>query len=529
MPIEVKTLDELEAIGRGAIRAVLPEADVTPLSDYDVTVRMAAAVAMGQQAQAEFVARQIFPADADEDALEKHARRYGMARLAPATAVGIVAIAAEATGVSIPSGSTITHVDGTEFTTTSTVLTSSDSHTGKTVGADSTDRRLVVHPSTTGITEGSLVTVAGEVRAVRHVLASVSCIDLYDPLPAAPPPGTAIEAKEGAVVPIVAVEAGRVGNKVVGDTMTLASPPTDVSDIAHICELGGGGDRETVEELRARVVAWEATIPAAGNAEHIRQLARSTPSVRVEDAVVFPGFRGLGTVDVFPIGTAGARVLPSAALTAVAARLAAELPEALDVQVEALSYGPATTVDVTITPERGYEADAAAAEIAIAAGSSVSQVRLAATPSAYEDGDRVQLQQFVAGRWQLYERRVVGRHLIAPYWIDLDEPLPLVPATSDPPVLPGGPLVGPVVAAILATFDALGPSAHLDAAWLWERHPLPSEAWSDALTRAALIAAFKRIPGIANVPSLTSPSSDVYPTAQQIVSLDKVFIRFQVP
>lgn len=525
MPLETKTLDELEAIGRGAIRALIPDADVSPLSDYDVTARMAAAVAMGQQQQAEYVALQIFPESADEDSLQLHAKRYGLSRLPAAKSLGKVVVPAVTSGVLIDTGSVFAHGDGTQFLSTAPTTTDTPGWSGKTVGTDSTVYRLVVHPSEAGMYAGQLLSVDGEVRAIKEVISGASCVDLYDPLPLAPTAGTTITPETGAVVSVEAVEAGAEGNKPIGDTLTMTAPPTGVGPGARVCELGGGGDEESVEELRARIMAWEATPPACGNAEHVRQLARATPGVRLEDAVVFPGFRGLGTVDVFPIGISGARFVSSGALALVEAQLAAELPEALDVSVQALTPGASTDIDVTITAERGYERDFVGGPYAIGTGSTTTRIVVTTAPTAVEVGDRVQVQLFLAGRWSVFHMTVAGTKTTSPYHIDLEEPLPIAPVDTDPDVLSGGPLVEPVRDAVLGIFDRLGPSARSGSSWVFERHPLPTEAWSDTLTRAALIEALMAVPGVGNV-VVTTPSSDITPTAQQVAVLSQLFLRF---
>jgi uncharacterized phage protein gp47/JayE len=525
MPIETKTLDELEAIGRGAIRALIPDADVSPGSDYDTTVRMAAALAMGQQANAEYVARQIFPESADEENLLLHAKARGTFRQPAAKSVGVVAIVAVATGVAIPPGQVFTHGDGTRFVSTLGGLTDTPSFTGKTVAPDSTPFRLVVHPSTTGMFEGQILTVNGEPRAIRDVLTAVSCVDLYEPLPVTPASGTAITATIGCVVDIEAEAIGIAGNKPIGDLLTMVAPPTDVGPTAHIAELGGGGDVEVREALRARVMDIDAVPPACGNASHIRELARTVAGTRVEDAVVFPGFRGLGTVDVFPIGVPGARLLPSTSLTRIRQAIEAVVPESLDVSVQALAPGVFTNVDVTVTTERGYERDFSVGPFAIDTGSTTRRIRITTAPTGIEIGDRIQVQQEVGGRWRVLHVGVTGLSSAAPHFIDVDADLPLVPLVTDPNVISGGTLVEPIRAAILALFDGLGPSARSGASWAYERWPLPTEKWTDTLTMAAIIEALMGVPGVANV-TLAEPAADITPSAQQLAQLAQLTIRF---
>lgn len=526
MPIETKTLDELEAIGRGAIRGLIPDADVSPGSDYDTTIRMVAALAMGAQHQAAYTGRQIFPETADEENLLAHAKAHGTFRQPAAKSVGIVAIVASVTSIPIPAGQVFEHGDGTRFVSPTGGVTDTPSFTGKTVAPDSTPFRLVVHPSTSGMFEGQIVLVNGEPRAIRDVLTTVSCIDLYEPLPTTPAAGTDIDPVIGCIVDVVAEEVGIAGNKPIGDTLTMVAPPDDVEPTVRIAELGGGGDIEEIEEIRARVMDIDAVPPACGNASHIRELARTVPGTRVEDAVVFPGFRGLGTVDVFPIGVPGARTLPGASLIRIREAIEAVVPESLDVSVQALALGIFTNVDVIIEAERGYERDFTVGPFAIASGSTNRRIQITTAPLGIEIGDRIQVQQQVAGWWKVLQVGVTGLSTVPPHFIDVDTSLPVVPSTSDPNIISGGPLVEPVIAAIAKLFDGLGPSARSGGSWVYERWPLSTEKWGDLLARAAIFEALMGIPGVKNVPSLTEPAADVTPGAQQLVQLAQLTIRF---
>jgi uncharacterized phage protein gp47/JayE len=529
---KAKTLDELNAIARGAMRALIDGANVSDGSDYDISARMVSAIGEGNQSHAQSLARQVFPSTSDADMLIEHAHERGIEKLPAAAALGKVQIVASAGTETQGAGSVLTHQDGTTFSTTEPGTIALPAWTGKACsGNDSSVQRIIVTPNVSGMFADEIVEIDGHQRAIREVIASISAIDFYEPLPSAPVALTAINPVRGVVVDVVCDEVGAHGNKPTGETLTLSGPATGVLPTVRVLELSAGGDAETDEELRARVVDFDAMRPGGGNVEHIRELARTTPGIRVADAVVFPSFRGLGSLDVRVIGLATARVVGAAATQRVADRLAAELPYAADILVEPLLYTVAE-YDVTITVETdvGYERDYVDAghSVAAAPASTASRVYLTSTlVGIAEVGDRVIVSVNSAGAWRAYQRTIdaIGASG-GQFWIDLDKPLPAAPTSSSPQVLPGGPLAEPVIAALEALFDSLGPSRQVVAsAYSYERHPLPSFRWDDTLRLAAINASVMALDGAVNL-TITTPATDQQPGPQETIRRGKFTIRF---
>ena len=300
-------------------------------------------------------------------------------------------------------------------------------------------------------------------------------------------------------------------------------------------DSGGGGDVETNDEARARVVDVWAQHPSGGNPEYIRTRARETVGVRIADAVVFPGLRGLGTTDVIPIGIRGARRVGALVATAIDTELAKWLSPHEDVLVSPIAYASVDTIaDVTVTTGVGFERDFIHAGFAISSVdvSTTSRIYVTASPELITRGMRVLVQLFVAGWWDVFQCEVVDRVSVAPYYLtvrrlDTLGPLPIAPVFTDPVVLPGGPLAQACIDAWKAYFDDLGPSRKVPStAFSYERHPDPGITFDDTMRRSALAAALTAIPG-AVAASVTDPVADVQPDAPQVVRRGKFYLRFQ--
>ncbi|HAF6280312.1 TPA: baseplate J/gp47 family protein [Salmonella enterica] len=84
----------------------LPDADITPDSDYFVRASSVASVAEGLYQHQAWVVRQIFPDTSDSDYLALHARTRGLKRKPPTTAKGLAGISGSPGSV-LPAGSQI--------------------------------------------------------------------------------------------------------------------------------------------------------------------------------------------------------------------------------------------------------------------------------------------------------------------------------------------------------------------------------------------------------------------------------------
>lgn len=530
MPLITKTFDDLHAMALGAIRSGLPSANLSPGTDYDIAARMAAVMALLGQSNAEWLARQLFPKGADADMVEEHAALRGMSRRAATKMVGRVMLTATSGTSTQNSGSALSAGDGRTYKTTANATVALPSFTGKTVAAGSTARRLFVLPDVSSMAAGDLVSVNSEVMAIRDVLTAINAIDLYQPLSSVPSAATAINAQRGVTAPIEADEAGAAGNQIEGDWLTLSSPATGVDTLAKLLVSGGGADEETTGELAARLQLVLAVPGGAGSATQIRSFLRAYEAQRVEEAIVVPGLRGIGTVDVFVIGPSGGRVLPLTDGVMLAA-LKATLPEQIDVSLRSVEYDTETSVDLTFLGAPGFEADwgpgaGIAGQLALT-GSSHTTTRIFVTTNpalqGCVTGKRIVLPVKYGTRW-VTEQRVVGSTGFATNWfVDVTSPLPAPPVTADVPTLySGGPAVDGVIAAVTGVFDAQGPCSFSSTAQ-WQRVPSDAEAFPSRLFPSAIVAAVLGTEGVAGA-TLTAPAALVTPATGKVARLGKFTI-----
>jgi uncharacterized phage protein gp47/JayE len=89
---------------------------------------------------------------------------------------------------------------------------------------------------------------------------------------------------------------GAAGNVAAGTALTLTSPPAGVVSAASVDSMTGGADTEADTDLLSELLDVLRNPPAGGNAYDYRRWAKRVTGV--ESAFVYPGRRGIGTVDV---------------------------------------------------------------------------------------------------------------------------------------------------------------------------------------------------------------------------------------
>lgn len=526
--LELRTFQESYELARSLIRNYVDQADVSPGSDYDLTARVLAAMFQGNQAQAEFVADQIYPDTSSGEYLERHAARVG-GRL-PATKASLTAQATAPSGTdTIPSGTALTHSSGQSYKTTSAAVIALPAWTAKTVVVGSNRYRVFLSPDVSSMNVGDIVDINGEERMIQATNATVNCVDLWEPLSKDPSPGDTASPVRGALLQIQADETGPEGNQIQGDTLTITSPPGVVDAATRIVTASGGADLEKDDDLKARIAAHDEQPPGTGNVAHYRALARQATDYRVADAVVYPGFRGFGTIDVIPLGPSGARFPTATMATIVDAIIADEAPYVDDVLVLTPTLSAYKEVTMTVYIETGNEADFEnLTGYAVLTGSSASRLQLDSNPvGTIEVGDRILYSARFGGIWQVYERKVTA---VANSYLDLDTALPFTPSTNPDgrnDVFSSGPLGLSVVAAIEGVFDALGPG--VGPLTQFERHPSPADEWDPVLRLNALRCAVTSLDGVRDVTINTvddTTPADITPAAQQIVRQGQLTVKF---
>ena len=536
MPLETRTFDESYELARSLYRGYIDGSDVSAGSDYDIMARILAAMFNGNQGQAEFLSRQIFADTAEGDFLAKHAEKVG--GILPATKASVVlALTAPSGTDTIPIGTALTHASGTAYTTTTAGTILYPGFADKTVVDGSSLYRLFLSPDTTGISVGYQLSVNGSTRMVAGVDSTTGAIDLETPLPAAPLPGAVVSSVRGTKVEAEADEAGSAGNKPAGDELTITTPPGTVDAIATIMSSSGGADAEGDDEVKARIFAHDRNPPGAGNASHYREVSRGVTSIRVADAVIYPGFRGLGTVDVLPIGPSGARQPTPTQIAAVDDALAAEggVPYIDDYLVLAPALTAYTEVSVTVAYETGFEPDftfsGSIGWSLVTVGSSPTRLEIGSDPTASSDievGDRILYSSRFGATWQVYERIVSA---IGATYIDISVPLPFTPVVNGDAradIYASGPLGLPVAEALADVYDSLGPG--VGSTTTYTRYPLPSDELDPVLRVNSIRCSIKSIDGIRDVVVDTindvSPA-DITPPAQTTVRQGQLTIILQ--
>lgn len=528
MPLSTRTIDEWRDRFRAIIRGLITGADTSRGKEYYATAGLLGQLAHAAQGQALYVLRQILPSTAEDEWVVRHGEEHDLDPQPASKATGKVRMLGSA-ALTQPSGSALQAADGTAYTTTEAATMTLAAFTGKTVGTGSSRRRLVVLPDTSGMSVDEVFTVAlpdASVAqcAIKGIISSASMIDLYEALDDVPADGTALTPATGAVVEVEADEAGAQGTKSQGETLTLASPTSGITAATRLIECSGGADAETAEELKARVTARLRTPPAAGNLEHIRQLAR-TSGVRVADAFVYPGIRGLGTVDVVLWGLPGARIVSTVDVATVQAYLDERLHWADDIVVRACAVADDPDLTITVDPHQGFRPDwSGSFEI-----SSATTTRLTFTTTIsgrIEIGDRVLVPIQVGGRWRLFEREATA---IGSNYIDVDA-LPVAPVVGED-VYPGGPSSAALITAVESYFDQLGPGFYaVDVGVQFEgyfhRHPAPSETAPAAARAAGIVDAAMGVAGTANV-TVDISWTDVVPPPLELVQLGKLTLLYE--
>ncbi len=524
MPLETLNVDEVLDLVRGAIRGELTTAtsapDLSEGGDYDRFARMLSLVFTGNQTQGIYILRQIFPQLSDGEFTMVHAAARGLQRLVAAKSLGRVRIIGSSDGLVQGVGSILTHLDGTEYTLRANATTRTPTWTGKTAGLGSTRSRLVVLPSTTGMAVDDLITHAGAVRAIKAVIGTFG-IDLYDPLPADPTVTGAITETRGVVGLVEASKAGKAGNKPTGETLTLSSPTAGITAATIVEFLGGGGDEETIDELKRRVAAHESGSAGGGNLEDWRQTARAPEGVRLDEAFVYPGFRGPGTIDIIAMGVTDARRVGADALELVAEHLRDSIDALADFNVfDAEHSAPKIDVDVTLKPRVGYEPDWVGS-FTTNGVPTTTRIFVSATPvGTIEVGDRVLVPIVVGSTALLVQAKTTA---VTATYVDVEAGvLPVAPAAGVA-IRPGGPLVEGSMDAIDELFDSLGPGVSVGLT-TYTRHPAPGEDWDDKLRVNHLIGSLLAVEGMLDS-SVTAPASDQTPLVQQRLQLGVLTIR----
>lgn len=129
-----------------------------------------------------------------------------------------------------------------------------------------------------------------------------------------------------ATIAVEAVEAGQVGNAIIGTALTLSTPIPGVNAVATAqTALSGGSDIEGIEAWRARILARVRRAPQGGSLDDYVDWALEVPGVT--RAWPYPGEQGAGTIVLRFVRDDDASIIPDAGeVTAVQDYIDAKRP-----------------------------------------------------------------------------------------------------------------------------------------------------------------------------------------------------------
>lgn len=263
-------------------------------SDIMARLRVVAGEIYQEQAHADYILRQMFPTTAVGAYLDAHAAQRGLSRRAPRKAAGYVNFYPEE-----EQHGAITIPAGTTLCT-----------------ADGTLRYA---------TDAAAVLERGAAQVAVHV---------------------------------TAVSPGAAYNVGGGYVNLMVTPVTGIARVFNGSGMSGGADKETDDELRARVLDSYVHIPNGTNAAYYKQIAMSVSGVY--SASVVGCVRGAGTVDVY--ACAMGETLTDAKLHEIQVLM----DEARELNVDVLVRHPSEVyVDLCIdlSVQAGYDFAAVSSEV----------------------------------------------------------------------------------------------------------------------------------------------------------------------
>lgn len=161
---------------------------------------------------------------------------------------------------------------------------------------------------------------------------------------------TTLDGTGDELVPLEAVTAGVAGNRDAGTVLALDSPIAGLA--AQSLTVGtdgltGGSAQETIEQLRARAIAWRRRRPKGGcPGDYIGWVQSLYPAAIVEELPLWGGLGRVGVVVAFLEADGSARVATSTELTRIADHLAGLAP--LDTAAIAVLAATLTPVNLTL-------------------------------------------------------------------------------------------------------------------------------------------------------------------------------------
>lgn len=565
-----KTFDEMIELVKAVIVSKQPLADVSEGSDYDITARILATVFMGNQSQADFLARQIIGPGSTGEFLLKHLNAHGIENRVATKSTGKFLLGATNNGDVQPAGSQISSADGTPFVTTADAQTRTATWSGRTIAYALSLDRLVISPSAVGMQIGDVLLDVNKARicAIKDIgpAADFSAypyvyIDIYPPyrFDNAPVDNSPITPFCGAVVPAESVNTGADTGKIAGDISTLSGPVGTIVAECEVLEMAGGADDATEADNQALLAARLSQTKLGGTDQYYRELALSTPGLTLEDAIVFSNVWGLGVHTVYPISKfRDERRVGAAAIAAISDHMNAGALPGDQIDVRNMLY-VFYSMHVTVVPAFGFEPDfqipdayngnAITPGMPLDGGNSnaaIGKIGIDLSDLGFVNAGITDLNQFIevgdrvaffpysglGFRSKLYHLTVIQVQI---NYVIVD-PHPILDQATVR-IFAGGPLIEPVNEAMLGFFGDLGPGNTVFVPWLggdpapqpeanmtYRRHPDAAQAWPGTFHAAKLLAAVVDIEGVADARLGGPVSENIIPEVGQTVGISRLTI-----
>lgn len=512
MPLNTLTEAEMIEYIRALIRGNATDPNLSKYSDWDIQARLMAKLFAGNQEQAAYILRQFSPVTCDDGFLDDLGDGRGVYRYEAEFYDGGVVFGGTA-GTLIPSGTSFTTPDGRVFVSTEDVTCSLPAWSGLTMGEYSQRQRLTVSPSPSAMAIGdTCVPGSGhdDIHVIKGLVTGAPVVDFYRPINRDAVVGEAFNPISAAVVSVQALEVGSVYSLEAWDNISLTTPIANIESDGVVLDMTGGGDDESHDEYRARLIAFDRARPGSGNKGAYLHWALGTPGVRVGKAFVFPNVISPGVVTIVCFGVAGSRGLSDGDVERIRLHVESLAPSTDVLDIRSGDFTTKTTVAAVVSCGKNYEPDwgptkdnpTAPATYAISS-STTTTVTLSTTPAvdAIEDADRILMTTLLGTRYSTVQRNVTS---VVGAVVTFEPAVEIAPAGS---IYSGGPVAEPLIAAIEKAFDDLGPGVGDDSLI---REPEPSVESPDNMTLAQLYATFISVDGVSNV-ALALPSADAEP------------------
>ena len=322
----------------------------------------------------------------------------------------------------------------------------------------------------------------------------------------------------GAPIPISSIDTGSATNHVAGDTLRWVSAPAYSAPTALVAVGGltGGGDAETAEPARSRLLNYLQNPPGGGNWAQLAMFAQSASPV-VQQAFVYPAVNGPSTVHIAVVGyvstTSKNRSIDPVILSnIVVPTVQGQIPEYVESVVTSVinvptdvSIGltlPASPASVPAGPGGGWidgspwPAISGTGYIAAGVTAVTSTTVITISAPTPPTANVAHIAYVSPTNWTLYTAKVLGYTGSGPYVCTLDTPWPNIAADL---ALGGiGPMVFPAavntqnyVTALLNQMALMGPGEKTSNTGVLSRgyrHPLPSLSYPYTVGPATLKA-----------------------------------------